>query len=221
MKTTIPLCLSSAIAALLLSGASFAQDTFPDARTRVASCDDFQWSSEMIQQHPRIVNGCQEVVVAPDGEAWARLSANFLMVHSDGRVVFEVIDERDRLVEQVALTPRPGQVASIDGRPTPFDRLRKSDRINLYAPENAYGFGTEPGTARENLVIASALDFEAPLEPVPAPLQEPVQQPMQVAMRDDPPQRMLPQTASDLPLLMIAGLLSMLGALGLLLRRGV
>jgi hypothetical protein len=187
-----------------LAGAVQAQQrNFPNERTRQATCSGFQWNGDMVRDLPRVVDACQEVVVAGDTN-WARLSARYVEILRDGNVVFNIQDTRDRTVGKVQIDPRPGQVAYIDGRATQFQNLRTSDEINLYTPEGRYGFGTQPGVPAEELaaVVPTATRVE-----------------QRVAQRDDQP-AMLPQTAGPVPFLVLAGLLSLLGGLGLrLLRR--
>jgi hypothetical protein len=188
---------------LALTGAVQAQQqNFPDTSTRKASCTDFQWNGDMVRDHPRVIDACQEVVEA-GGTNWARLTARYGGMLRDGSVVFNIEDMRGRFVEKVTIQPRPGQVAYIDNRATPFNRLRSTDDISLYTPEGRYGFGTQPGVPPEEVAVVT-----------PAP--EPAEQ--MVAQQEQP--AVLPQTAGPVPFLALAGLLSLLGGLGLrLLRR--
>lgn len=101
--------------------------------------------------------------------------------------------------------PTPGQVAYIDDRPIPFRQLRSRDAVNLHVPEGQYGFATQPGVPHEQ--VAAIM----PATPTAA-----ATQPM-VAQRDFPAE--LPRTAGPLLWLALGGLLSLLGGLGLTLRR--
>ena len=202
MNTFKKLGFMTILLSIALAGAVQAQQrNFPNERTRQASCIDFQWNSDMVRDHPRVVDACQEVVEA-GGTNWARLAARYVEVLDDGSVVFNIKDSRDRFVERVTIQPRPGQVAYINDRATPFNRLRTSDEINLYSPEGRYGFGTQPGVPPEEL---------AAVVPAPAPAEQ------QVAQREE--SAVLPQTAGPVPFLALSGLLSLLGGLGLRLRR--
>lgn len=174
------------------------QDQFPTERTQLASCADVRWNTQMRQDHPALIDACQEVVTV-DGENWARFEASFVRVQTDGNVVFSVRDRRDRSVEEVTLMTTPGQVAYMDGRETPFNRLNSSDRVNLYMPEGEYGFATQPGVPRTQVAAV------APRRAT---------QPVIVAQRDPLPAT-LPTTAGPLPWVALGGLLSLLGGLGL------
>jgi LPXTG-motif cell wall-anchored protein len=203
MNTINKLGFTIALCSLVLTGTVQAQQqNFPNERTRLDSCSDFKWNNDMLREHPRVVDACQEVVLA-GGNNWARLSARYVEVLNDGSVVFNIQDRRGRFVEKVAIQPRPGQVAYINDRATPFQRLRSSDEINLYSPEGRYGFGTQPGVPLEELAAVT-------------PTATRVEQ-QQVALQEQP--AMLPQTASQVPFLALAGLLSLLGGLGLSLAR--
>lgn len=117
---------------------------FPIERSQPASCVDVGWNQNMLRNHPGLIDSCQEVVAA-GSRTWARFSAKFLRVESDGSVLFRVRGARNHAIEEVRITPAAGQVAYIDKRPIPFNRLRSGDVINLYIPEGRYGFTTEPG----------------------------------------------------------------------------
>lgn len=198
-----------ALLALSIAGVVGAQNTgqFPDTQVSKATCADFQWNADMAREHPRVVGACQEVVVV-NGVTWARLAAGFTSVDRDGTVNFNIHDQHNRFVEKVTIEPRPGQVAYINDRATPFNRLNTTDRINLYVPEGQYGYATRPAMEDE-------VAFAAPV----------TQQPDTTATSDtalasnDAPPAMLPQTASKVPLLALGGLLALLGGLILSMRR--
>lgn len=216
MKRSNELRFTASLLALAISGAALAQQpqtNFPSEQVKPSTCADFQWNADMLREHPRVVDACQEVVVA-GGTHWARLSAKFVRVESDGVVSFRVHDQRDRFIEEVTMQPAPGQVAYINDRATPFDRLRTTDVVNLYAPEGQYGFATQAGAPREQVAV---------WRPAPAPVQPATPavavQPAPAVAYVESPRAMLPRTAGPLPLVALAGLLSLMGALGLALRR--
>lgn len=179
------------------------RDQFPTERTQLASCADVKWNTQMRQDHPALIDACQEVV-SVDGENWARFEASFVRIEDDGNAVFSVRDRRDRSVEEVTLETTPGQVAYMDGRETPFRELRSTDRVNLYVPEGEYGFATQPGAPRTQ--VAAVVPRRAPTQPV------------MVAQRDPMPAT-LPATAGPLPWVALGGLLSLLGGFGLMTLR--
>jgi hypothetical protein len=202
MNTFKKIGMTTALLGVAFAGSAFAADTqkdFPTERTQPVSCDQVKWNADMLLDHPALVEACQEVVVV-DGESWARFEAKFVKIDPDGQVHFSVRDKRDRSIEEVEITPTPGQVAYIDGQETPFRRLRSTQRVNLYVPEGEYGFATQPGAPRTQLASM------APAKPV------------MVAQRDRLP-AVLPQTAGPLPWIALGGLLSLLGGLGMTLRR--
>lgn len=182
------------------------QEQFPRERTTIASCENVDWNANMLRNHPRLIDACQEVVLV-EGEAWARFAAQFVRVERDGHVVFNVLDQRDRAVEKVQFMPAAGQVAYISDRPTPFRQLQTTDSISLYVPEGQYGFATQPGAPREELATVIA--------PAPAPVTE-----RTVAQRTTQP-AVLPATASSLPWLPLAGFLSLLAGMVLTMRRWI
>lgn len=217
MNRSIPLRLTLLAFGLAIATQGLAQDSteFPRERDRPASCDDFQWSDQMLREYPRVVDACQEVVVV-GGQTFARLSAGFVRVHSDGLVSFNIRDRRDRYVDELTIQPVPGQMAYINDRPTEFRRLRTTDAISLYAAEGEYGFATQPvAVAREQrAVVRTVAALPAPL-PVDAAVYDSRTAVVQVDRTPD----MLPQTAGILPWIALGGMLSLIAGIGFAVRR--
>lgn len=171
----------------------------------------------MTRENPRVIDACQEAVTE-NGTTWARLAARFVEVQSDGLVVFSIRDKRDRVVKEISMEPRPGQVAYINDRATEFNKLRTTDSINLYVPEGEYGYATRPlAEERFNRVAPVAAATQAP-PPATYTQPKPDPAPVAVAYQEPTPAR-LPQTASLLPWAGFGGGLMLFGALGLGLRR--
>jgi hypothetical protein len=208
MKTLYVSTMTTALLGLALASTAFAQplqEEFPAERTATASCDEIDWNKSMLQHHPDLIGACQEVVVV-DEESWARFAARFVRIDADDNVIFSVRDKRDRIIEEVTLDPTPGQVAYIDETATPFDQLSTTDRISLYVPEGQYGFTTQP-VAQEELAT------------VVEPAEAPVEMTDRTVAQRDTTRSVLPTTAGPLPWFALVGFLSMLGALGLTVRR--
>jgi LPXTG-motif cell wall-anchored protein len=202
--------LTAGFLGFALSTSAVSQQTqrdFPAERTSTTSCEAVNWNANMLRNHPRLIEACQEVVLV-DGETWARFDARFKQVERDGRVVFNVLDRRDRTVEEVTFMPTSGQVAYINDRPTPFRQLRTMDAISLYVPEGEYGFATQPGVPREQVATLTPVTT-----PAPVVVERAAAQP---ATRTA---AVLPATASTLPWFALAGLMALLGGMLLTSRR--
>lgn len=211
MKTSAVIQVTATVLGLAIAGVAQAvqeqEQRFPTVRSQPLSCSAVSWSEEMLQNHPGLIDACREVVIV-DGRTWARFEAKFVRAERNGQVAFSVRDRTDRSVEQVLLTVVPGQVAYINDRAMPFRQLRSSDIINLYVPENEYGFATRPGVPSDMLATVSA-----------APEAEAVELRLAVTQRDPLP-GVLPRTASQLPFLGIMGLCALLSGICLsVLRR--
>ncbi|MGA7298202.1 MAG: LPXTG cell wall anchor domain-containing protein [Rhodanobacteraceae bacterium] len=163
----------------------------------------------MRREHPSLPNACQDVVVY-NGQKWARFAADFTSMDRDGKVNFDIRDKAqdNRFITDVTFDPRPGQVVYINNDTIAFDQLKTTDVVNLYVPERGYGFSAQPGVEAEDLTLVSP---QTRVEPGPV-------SDTSLASNDTRP-AMLPQTASNIPLLALGGLLSLLGGLGLTLRR--
>lgn len=206
MKRLYPTAMTVGLLGLMLVapvGAQQSQEKFPERQVAKESCESVDWNDNMLRNHPRLINACQEVVMV-NGNAWARFDAKFMRIERNGNVVFGVYDRKDRRVEQVTLVPAMNQVAYIDDRATPFRRLRTTDLINLYVPEGEYGFSTQPGVTQEQVA--------AVVEPEPVITERAV---AQIETRPD----LLPATASALPWFALGGFLSIFLGLILTIRR--
>ena len=220
MKKLYLTSVTTALLGLVLASTAVAQqqlqeDLTAERNRTTASCDDVNWNRDMLSQHSSLIDACQEVVDV-DGESWARFDAQFVRIEPNGDVIFSVRDRNDRAVEEVTLDPVPGQLAYIDGRATAFSSLRDTDSISLYVPEGQYGFATRPGAPREQLatvVVPSDSERSTAGSTVDTTTTD-----RTVAQRDAD-REMLPTTAGPLPWLALVGFLSLLGGLGLTLRR--
>jgi hypothetical protein len=219
MKTTTTLTLTSSLLALAMAGGVAAQaPDFPAERVAPRTCDDFDFERQMRSEHPRIVDACQEVVVA-EGTQWARFNARFDQINPDRTVTFKVLDRNERVVGDLTMMPSPGQVAYIDNREVPFDRLQPQDQLNLYAAEGRYGFSSRAGSTRDQFARPSrATTAQTAAAPRAAADETEWRADTRVAQQDRRAST-LPRTAGPLPWFALGGALSLLGGLGLRLRR--
>lgn len=220
MKTLNATLVAAGVLGLALSTSTFAQQSqtnFPDESKSEVTCEAVDWNRNMRSNHPRLIDACQEVIVV-DGESWARFDARFKELKSDGHVVFNVLDRRERTVEEVSFMPTTGQVAYINDRSTPFRQLRTTDAISLYVPEGQYGFATQPGAPREQV---AAVVPPRPSSSTPVVADRTTEQPATrtTAARTDTRPAVLPATASSLSWIAIAGFLAMLSGMILTMRR--
>jgi hypothetical protein len=215
MKNSKLMLTTATLLGLALASGVNAQTAFPDEAVTPSTCAGFDWSSDMLREHPRVVEVCQEVVAA-GGRDWARFSAKFVRVMQDGGVVFRVHDRRDRFIEEVIIQPAPGQVAYVNDRATPFERLNTNDTFSLYTPEGEYGFATQVDAPPEQ--VARVYVADAP-KPAPRPAPVAVVERAPALASNQPRQPMLPRTAGPMPWLALGGMLSLLGGVGLTFRR--
>lgn len=214
---------TTSILALTIAGATVAQEPdFPTEKTKPSTCEDFRWNDDMTRDHPRVIDACQETVLA-DGVAWARLEARFVRVRNDGMVMFTIRGKGDRIIEQVMMEPAAGQVAFIDNRATEFRNLRTSDALNLYVPEGEYGWVTQPVavTPRFTRVMAVSADEvdESSSEVIADSTPETAPPPAMVMADNRPLPSRLPVTAGNTYWLALIGGLLVLCGIGATARR--
>lgn len=203
-------------AALLLglawSGSLLAQErapTMPDPELDRASCNEVDWHRNLLRDYPWVVEACHEAIIV-DGKKYARFEAEFQEFHrNDGAITSNFKNNRGRSLGSVRLMPGDDQHVLLDGRETQFSQLRRGQTLNFYAPEDMYGFTTEPGAPATELVqIAEPAAEERPARRV-------AEAPPATTER---PER-LPATAGPLPIIALGGLLSLLGGFTLTMRR--
>lgn len=210
VATLVGLACSGALAAQ-----QFPAENPPPERNRPASCADIDWSDEFKRNHPNLVEACQEAVVV-DGKTWARFSATFEEVEADGDVRFQIRNRLRSNVGEVTIEPAPGQVAYINERRTEFDELARGTRVNLYVPEGHYGFASLPG-GRVAQVSAGGDPGRASYAQAGTESRASSQR---AQPRDaEPVIAQLPETAGPLPWLALGGALSLVGGLGVAIRR--
>ena len=218
MSRTGGIRIVAALIGAICAGTAGAQqqlDTqnLPASGVQAASCAEVAWDEELLALYPRIAEGCQEVLIS-EGEKWARFDADFASSDTrDGTVTLNFKNRAGNPMGNVTLKPAPEQRVSIDGRSYRFSELTRGQQLNVYVPERMFAVSVEPGAPAELLA-----------QIVPAPVTAAQAEPAELLAQAEPaPTRItaqrLPDTAGPLPLLLLGGLASLLGGLGLAIRR--
>lgn len=207
--------LAATLIGIICAGTAGAQQLDPrslaEPRVQAATCAGVEWDLNLLEEYPRIGEGCQEVVVV-EGVKWARFDAEFVRRNRDG-VTMDFKDRQGRSMEEITVLPAPEQRVSIEGREYRFSELTRGQQLNVYVPERMFAVAVEPGAPAE--LLAQIL---------PAPVTAAQAEPAELVAQAEPaPTRItaqrLPDTAGPLPLLLLGGLASLLGGLGLAIRR--
>lgn len=213
VATLVGLACAGAVAAQQLP-----VEELPPERTRPATCNEIEWNDEMKAAYPNILDACQEAVVV-DGQTWARFSASFEEVQEDGEVRFQIRNRYSGNLGEVTIEPAPGQVAYINERRTPFEQLTRGQRVNLYVPEGHYGFASLPGAPMNQVAQVSDGGDAGARSSMYAQAGSSSAQRATRPDEADPVLAQLPATAGPLPWLAVGGALSLLGGIGIGLRR--
>lgn len=173
------------------------------------SCDALSWQKEIVSRYPGIAAACQEVVIS-NGVPFARFTGELQQVNRDGSVRIDFKDRQGRsLGTPTTLRPAPDQRALIDGRTYRFSELPIGQQLSLYIPEARLVVATEPSAPPEAMakivLDEPAATAEQPIEPTRLAEATP---PAATAQ----PNR-LPDTAGWTPMLVFAGLLSLVAAI--------
>ena len=198
-KPNTMIAVALAAASLAWAGGALAQQTMnpsaaPKPAVNAESCAQMNWNPDLLAQYPWITDACQEVIVV-DGKQYARFEGHVVRHFRDGSFKTQFVDRTGKHNTDwgyMDLKPAPEQHAYIAGEQTHFKELPKNQVLNFYVPANVLGVAQQPGGTVAQIV------------------EEPQEQ--QVAST-------LPQTASSLPAIALGGLISLLGALGLAIRR--
>lgn len=211
-----------ALTSFVWTGAAMAQDDNAVADMArpaddAASCKAVNWHRDLVGTYPWVSEACHAVVVV-NGEKWARFEGKFIRFNNDGSFDAEFVSRSDRELGSVTLMPEPGQRVRIDNQDVRFSDLNRDQVLSFYVPDGAIGFAMEPGVPRTQLVkVVNTTDESRSAEQETADA-EPVQM-AQADSRESERESVLPDTAGPLPLLALGGLMSLLGGLGLTIRR--
>jgi hypothetical protein len=178
----------------------------PAFRATGLTCDKVTWSRQSLAVYPQIGDACQEVMQR-DGKYYVRFDGKVRRVTDNGQQV--TIDFRDG--DLLTLTPPENLNLTINDKQTSPRDLLPGDQLKFYIPQDqltAIFFAGQPATASAQMVpIARPTTLAAAPAPAPA----------RVAAA--PARRVLPGTASRLPLLALAGMILMLLGAALTFRR--
>ncbi len=161
------LAAALALGGLLWGGTAMAQG-IPTPQVSSETCAQVNWAPELLAQHPRIPEACQEVVLV-NGENWARIEGRLIAVNPNGSVTAMVIDPQGRNMGRLTLKPTPGQKVILDGREVPFNQLETGAVVHLYIPEHMYAVATEPVAGpSEMATVETAAEPEVATQELPA-----------------------------------------------------
>lgn len=211
-----------ALTSFVWTGAAMAQDDSAVADMArpaddAASCKAVNWHKDLVGTYPWVSEACHAVVVV-NGENWARFEGKFIRFNNDGSFDTEFVSRSDRELGSVTLMPEPGQRVRIDNQDVRFSDLSRDQVLSFYVPDGAIGFAIEPGVPRTQLVKVVNTTDTSQIEEQDTADTEPVQM-AQVDSREGERASVLPDTAGPLPLFALGGLMSLLGGLGLTIRR--
>jgi hypothetical protein len=206
--------LVAALVGMVCAGGVAAQqqlDTrgLASSQVQAATCAEVDWDAALLAAYPRIADACQEVVLS-QGVKWARFEADLQSSNRDGTVTLDFKDRQNRSIGDVTLQPAATQRVRIAGREYRFSELMRGQSLNLYVPEGMFAVAVEPGAPPEQLaqIVTQPRQQLAQAEPAPA----------RTTVAQRLPDR-LPSTAGPLPMLAAAGLMALLGGIGLTIRR--
>ena len=223
-STTIRAGTMLALASFALASGAVAQDNKLVNGDRpaddAASCNEVKWHQEFVTNYPWASEACRSVTIV-NGQKWARFEGEFQGLNDNGSFDAEFTSRSNRDLGRVSLMPNVGQRVRLDNEEVAFADLDRGQILSFYVPEGAVGFAVEPGVPSTQYVKVVDTSNQARFA---AADDAPKATPVVMAQADPKPapvENRLPNTAGPLPFIALGGLMSLLGGLGLTLRRKV
>jgi hypothetical protein len=221
-STTIKAGIALALASFVLASGAAAQDNKMANVDRpaddAASCKEVNWHQEFVTNYPWASEACRSVILV-NGQKWARFEGEFQGLNDNGSFDTEFTSRSNRDLGRVTLMPEAGQRVRLDNEEVPFADLDRGQILSFYVPEGAIGFAVEPGVPSTQYVKVVEPSNQAKFA---AADDAPKATPVVMAQADPKPVASeLPNTAGPLPLIALGGLMSLLGGLGLTVRRSL
>jgi hypothetical protein len=180
-----PNLLLSGLVASVLATSALAQTSVDRSFTTVSKdCPGIQWSAEALAKYPDIAKMCQAVEVR-DGKTYVKFAGRVEKNINRGEQVKVNFKDGGTLT----LTPPANTSLYINGKHTPVADLQRGDELQFYIAEDRF--------------VAQVAKDESPQTEyvvVPIVYREVVREPEQSAA-------VLPDTAGELPLVALSGLM--------------
>jgi hypothetical protein len=178
--------LLSGLVASVLATAAMAQTSVDRSFTTVSKdCPGIQWSAEALKAYPNIATACQ-AVEERNGKTYVKFAGRVERNINDGEQL--KINFRDG--GTLTLSPPANTTLYVNGKQTPVANLQRGDSLQFYVPEDQF--------------VAQVAENETPQTQyvvVPIVYRE--------VIREEPEQAaaVLPDTAGELPLVALSGLM--------------
>lgn len=105
------------------------------------SCADLNWSAEVLAANPDIADLCQ-TVFEKDGKLYAKTQIEVVRVR-DNTLTFRPIRTDGSLADSRSVTVDDSFRANIAGREYTVDQLRRTQKLNVYLPEDRFALAVE------------------------------------------------------------------------------
>ena len=180
-----PSLLLGGVVASVLASSAWAQTNIDRSFTTVAKdCPGIQWSAEALKAYPNIAKACQ-AVEERDGKMYVKFAGRVERNINRGEQL--KINFRDG--DTLTLTPPANTTLYVNGKETPVANLQRGDQLQFYVPEDQFvAQVAKDDTPQTQYVV------------VPIVYREVIREPEQAAA-------VLPDTAGELPLVALSGLM--------------
>lgn len=179
------------------------------------ACEDVIWSDAVLNQYPFINEYCQEVV-EKDGRSFVRIDGKFMSGRS-GRAKIQ-LQRPDGELDDIYVSNKLSSNfrAVLDGKPTKLRDIPRRSELTIYLPPDRFDLVKHNQAPIDEQAVAA-------IDPVadPAIDADDIGQmaPMATLLAFDEQNKVLPMTASSLPLTALYGVLGCLAGLTLTIKR--
>ena len=148
----------------LAAGQAMAQDKVESA---TVTCDDLNWSAEVLAKNPDIAAMCQ-TVYEKDGKLYAKTSVEVVRVRGN-TMTFRPLHTDGTRGDSRSVTLDSSWRADIGGRSYRASDLNRGQQLNVYLPEDRFALAVEDDDGPDEadfMVIEEAVEMPTTASPL-------------------------------------------------------
>ncbi len=126
----------------LSAGSALAQEK---AESTSVTCDDLNWSAEVLAQNPNVPQYCR-AVYEKDGQLYAKAKAQVVRVRGN-RITFRPVFADGSLDDSRSIQVGSDWRANIGGRQYRASDLMRGQELNIYVPQDRFALAIEDETS--------------------------------------------------------------------------
>ena len=113
-------------------------------------CDRVNFSEEVVAKFPNAARGCRGVTMR-DNEAYVQYRVEVVAAGKE-TVTVHVLGKDDKGISKVKFAPKEGATINIDGKKTPYSKLKEGTQMDLYMSHDRWGLYADPASTPMNII---------------------------------------------------------------------